>query len=359
MSGWELSRRYYDDAVRPAILPALGGVPHAAAMLGDGSDVLGFDDEVSPDHDFGPRVQVVVPAGTDAAPVLAALTGLPTRFGGYPVYYASPASPSGWVEGSPTVSTPEQLFRARLGFDPADGIGLTEWLTTPTQILATLTAGPVFHDPAGLLRERRAALHWYPADVWRYVLAAGWLRIDQEEPFVGRTGGRGDDLGSAVVTARLVRDQMRLAFLIERRWAPYSKWLGRAFGALDLAARLAPLLRAALRAGEWRERERQLCAASSRLASATNELGLAEPVDPSPRRFHDRDVRVLGASRLVESLAASVTDPDVRALIDGLGGRLDGTHRLPGSLDQAMDCVDVLTNPRLRRHAGPALGLPG
>ena len=53
-SGIDLARGFY----REQVAPLLTGVPHAAALLGNGSEVLGFDDEVSPDHDFGPRVQV-------------------------------------------------------------------------------------------------------------------------------------------------------------------------------------------------------------------------------------------------------------------------------------------------------------
>jgi len=160
------------------------------------------------------------------------------------------------------------------------------------------------------------------------------------------------------VTARIARDQIKLAFLIERRWAPYSKWLGRAFSELPVSSQLTPLLQAALNADDWRDRETNLCAASSVLANATNRLGLAESIDPSPRQFFDRDIRVLGAARVVETLARSVTDPEVSRLIDSLGGRLVGMHRLPGSLDQALDCVDVLTNRELRRKAGQTLGLP-
>jgi hypothetical protein len=52
VSGLDLSRRFYEQAVRPLV----SGVPHSAALLGEGSEVLGFDDEVSTDHDFGPRV---------------------------------------------------------------------------------------------------------------------------------------------------------------------------------------------------------------------------------------------------------------------------------------------------------------
>ncbi len=262
-----MSRRFHADVVHPVVVAVLGDQPYAAAMLGDGSDVLGYDDDVSTDHDFGPKVQLVVPATVEPEPLLDALTGLPSSYAGYPVLYGSTSASNGWSPGPPEVCTPAGLFGARLGFDPGREIGLADWLTAPTQILATLTAGPVFYDPAGLLTERRAALRWYPDDVWRYVLAAGWLRIDQEEPFVGRTGGSGDDLGSQVIAARIVRDQIKLAFLLERRWAPYSKWLGRAFAELTVAPRLTPLLRAALGADGWR---RPRCrAASIRLWTAS------------------------------------------------------------------------------------------
>jgi hypothetical protein len=45
--------------------------------------------------------------------------------------------------------------------------------------------------------------------------------------------------GSAVVAARLVRDLMRLALLLHRRYPPYGKWLGSAFAALPAAATLS------------------------------------------------------------------------------------------------------------------------
>lgn len=357
MHGRELSRQFHTDVVHPAVVTALGDFPYAAAMLGDGSDVLGYDDDVSADHDFGPRVQLLLPVGADPGPLLSALAGTPTSYAGYPVFYGSTSAANGWIEGLPAVCTPEALFTSRLGFDPAAGIGLADWLTAPTQLLATLTSGPIFHDPAGLLSEGRAALRWYPDDVWRYVLAAGWLRIDQEEPFVARTGGSGDDLGSRLLTARIARDQMRLAFVVERRWAPYSKWLGRAFAELSLADRMTPLLQRALRAQNWRERQDSLCASSTVLAEATNQLELAEPVDARPRQFFDRDIRVSASARLVVALVKSVTDPGVRLVIDSLGGRLDTMPRLPGSLDQAVDSVDVLTNQKLSRRAGSILGL--
>jgi hypothetical protein len=227
-------------------------------------------------------------------------------------------------------------------------------------VFAALTAGAVFADPEGHLALRRRALRWYPADVWRYALAAGWLRVDQEEPFVARTASTGDDLGSRVLAARLARDLMRLAFLVERRWAPYGKWFGRAFGELAVARRAGPLLAAALAAGEWREREDALARAGGVLVAATNDLGLCPPVDPAPRQFHDRDIRVVGARRVSVALAGAITDPDVLRLLAAQGwGPGPDPGRLAGTVDQAVDSTEILTDrDRCRAVGAVLLGLP-
>jgi Domain of unknown function (DUF4037) len=300
------------------VAPGLAGVPHAAAMLGPGSEVLGYDDAVSPDHDFGPRVQV-------------------------------------FRDDHDTVA---EFFTGQLGFDPGAGVRLADWLLTPTQLLAGVTRGAVFHDPAGELSRRRAALAWYPDDVWRYALAAGWLKVSQEEAFVARTGSTGDDLGSRILVARLCRELVRLAFLISRGWAPYAKWLGRAFRELPIAAGLGPALDAALAAASWREREEMLGTAASVLAAATNDLGLGPVLDPAPRQFYTRDIRVLHAERYTVALAAEITDPELRAVIDHFGVRHGTVPRLPGTVDQALDSTDLLGDPVLFRAAAPLLGLP-
>ncbi len=350
MSGIALSRRYYEQVVGPL----LGGRPHAAALLGEGSEVLGFDDVVSTDHDFGPRVQVFLPAGAPPP----SLAGLPAAFEGHPTVFSSADRNGGEPCHHVEVTGAGAFFARRLGVDPAGGMGLADWLLTPTQVLATLTAGAVFHDPEGELARRREALRWYPGDVWRYALAAGWLRVAQEEAFVGRAGALGDDLGSRLVAVRLVRELVRLAFLIECRWAPYPKWLGSGFARLKLAATAGPALAAATAAATWRDREGALVTAAGVLAAATNDLGLAAPVDPAPRPYYTRDIRVLGADRLTVALTAAVTDPRVRALIDGLGGRRGGPiAKLPGTIDQVTDSTEILGDPARRRRAAPLLGL--
>src|SRR5436190_10962974 len=79
------------DFYAEVLAPLLTDWPHAAARLGSGSEVLGFDTERSTDHGWGPRLQVFV---DDAAvdEVRAALEdALPETFQGWPVRY-------GWDE---------------------------------------------------------------------------------------------------------------------------------------------------------------------------------------------------------------------------------------------------------------------
>ncbi|HEU0299458.1 MAG TPA: hypothetical protein VFR37_08395, partial [Longimicrobium sp.] len=56
--GLELSRLFFVEAVRPLLDAAFPGLRYAAGLLGSGSDVLGFDTEMSRDHDWGPRVDL-------------------------------------------------------------------------------------------------------------------------------------------------------------------------------------------------------------------------------------------------------------------------------------------------------------
>ena len=263
--GLELSRRFYWEAVRPALDRTFPGLPHTAALIGPGSETLGFDDEMSTDHGWGPRLQLFLRPQEQEA-----LAGgidetlrreLPHRFLGYSTNFTEPdpadggtqlmqATGSGPVNHLVETLTISGFFRSYLNFDVGGAIGPADWLTFPQQKLRTISAGAIFHDDIGL-DAVRARFAWYPSDLWRYLLAAGWARIGQEEHLMGRAGLVGDELGSALIAARLVRDLMRLCFLMERQYAPYAKWFGTAFSQLDSAKALTEILLAVQRAHTW------------------------------------------------------------------------------------------------------------
>jgi hypothetical protein len=273
---------------------------------------------------------------------------LPRTFHGRPVSIGRDGlPPAPRVE----VTTLSLWARDRLGLDPVrDGLEAVDWLLIPQQRLIEVTAGAVFADETGELNLLRRRLGWYPDDVWWWLLACQWQRLAEEEPFVQRTAEVGDELGSRVLTARLVRDAMRLALLIARRYAPYGKWLGTAFARQEDAAEtrdgLGEQLAGALAAADPGVRQDRLGAAYHLLARRFNALVPQQrPVDPALRGFHDRPALVLGADRFAQAALAHVRDPRLRSL------------PLIGAVDQVADSTDLLTRPDLCRSLR-ALYLP-
>lgn len=324
--GLELSRSFYEEVVADAIV----GVPHAAALLGTGSDVLGLDTPRSTDHGWGPRLELFV-AEEDLAAVRERVDALlPATFKGWPTRY-------GWDDVPVSHHVETAVLRdwllEHIGFDPRDGARLVDWLSTPQQRLLELTGGAVHRDDTGALRSVRAALGWYPEPVWLWLLACQWRRLDQEEPFVGRAAEVGDEPGSRIVGARLARDLIRLCFLLERRYAPYSKWLGSCFQRLRSYPLVGPPLVEALRADGYPEREDALGRAFRAVASLHNAVGATDPVDDRLRPFHGRPFLVLGSGRFVEACLDRVEDARLRAL------------PLVGAVDQLADSADALSEP--------------
>ena len=246
-------------------------------------------------------------------------------------------------------TTVRAFARRQLGWDPADPLSVADWLSFPSQQLLHVTAGPVHHDGVGELTRLRERLAWYPADLWRYLLAAGWTRLGQEEHLMGRAGYAGDELGSAVIGGRLARDLMALGFLLERRYAPYPKWFGTAFAALDRAPALSPLLAELVAAATWPERQDAYATAAGLLVQRQNALDLAAPVDPRPRLFHQRPFWVIDADRVAAVLVAAVTDPAVRRLT---------RRRLIGSVDQWSDSTDLKDAQYRAEYAGSTADVP-
>lgn len=360
LPGLELSRILYEEAVRPVLDSAYPGLRYAAARVGSGSEVLGLDSARSADHEWGPRLNLFLAPdeaaehGNDLHRLFA--ERLPKHVRGWPTHFRhhDPQVPIGLMELTDgavnhrvSVDDVGGWLRTQLGTPLTAEPSVRDWLAMPQQRLAEVTGGAVFHDGLGTLGAARARLAWYPDQVWRYLLACQWQRISQEEAFVGRCAEVGDDVGSAVVAGRLVRDLMRLCLLLGRTYAPYGKWLGSTFARLPVADELTPSLTGALAATDYATRERHLCDAYAHVGALQNAAGLAQPVDPACRPYHDRPFQVVHAERFAQALAATVTDPGLRGL------------PLTGGVDQWADSTDFLGLTAPRRAAVDALTDPG
>ncbi|MCU0522790.1 MAG: DUF4037 domain-containing protein [Anaerolineae bacterium] len=370
IKGLALSEVFYREAVAPILARRFPKLRYSAALIGAGSEVLGFDTPQSMDHDWGPRLTLFLGEADHAAhrdeidqtlrrELPAEIHGYPTSFGthadGTGVMVADEAvakaiSDGGAIDHRVLIVTVRGYFVRELGFDPVglpsgspEGgpvgeISAGDWVSVPAYRLLMLTSGRVFHDGLEQLHALRARLSYYPHDVWLYLLAAQWRRIAQEEAFVGRCAQVGDELGSRLVAARLVRDLIHLCFLMERRYAPYIKWLGSAFARLDCGPGLAPILTRVLGATTWEDRETHLSRAYETVAEMHNALGITEPLAPTVSPFHGRPFLVPHADRFADALRVAIQDDGVRALPEHLG-----------NVDQFVDSTDALACPdRLR-----------
>ena len=340
LPGGELARAFHADVVGPLLTREMPGLRYAA-WLGSGSDVLGFDDAMSRDHDWGCRLTLLVDEADRAAiPQVSLLLEreLPKSYRGFPMRF--PVTWDSSVTHQVEIATVADFATSRLGIDATIELSVADWLILTGQAVLEMISGPIFVDRTAALAQVRARLNWYPPDIERYVLAAGWQRLSQEMPMVGRTAELGDELGSKMLSTRLADDLISLAFTLSRQWPPYPKWRGTAFRALPIAADLAGMLTAAETAPHWRDRENALADACEILLDAQRARGLPAPTT-AVVPFWDRPYRTVDEA-VRGSLLSAITDPDVA--------------RLPtvGSIEQWVSNVDVLSSPARRLALRPA-----
>ena len=235
MTGLALSRALYRQAaprLEAAFPEAVGRI--AVGLAGPGSECFGFDDEVSRDHDFAPRLCLWIPEEDEGS------LGGPLRAFYRDLTRDLPAVTSQAEDRSGVITIPEFYRR----FTGCPGVPQTalQWLRVPDHLLATAVNGEVFRDDLGEFTAlREALLEGYPPDVRRKKLAARLFAMGQAGQYnLPRCLRRGDGTAAFLASAEFVSAALQAVFLLNRRYAPYYKWLHRA--ALDL-----PLCRESVR----------------------------------------------------------------------------------------------------------------
>jgi hypothetical protein len=351
--GLILSEGFYHDAVKPILASHYPDLRYSAALIGSGSEVLGFDNEMSRDHHWGPRVMLFLGKNDFKAKKdnIRTVLGneLPPQYRGYSTNFAPPdPSDHGTQLLRPVTTGPINhrveshtlagFFRGYVNINIDKELSPRDWLSLPQQKLRSIIAGRVFHDDLGL-DIVRSRFFWYPHDVWLYLLASLWQRISQEEHLMGRAGFVNDENGSVIIGARLARDIMRLAFLMEKKYPPYAKWFGTAFRQLKCAAELEPPLTNALHASSWQEREAGLGRAYEIIAGMHNSLGITEPIVSEVSQFWGRPFKIIWGEKIALAIIQKIKDPEIVPLTQ---------KSLIGSIDIITDNTDVLEDPSFR-----------
>ena len=254
MNGLELSRAFYESYGAPLLheqFPEQEGLV-AVGLLGSGSECLGFDDEVSRDHDFEPGFCLLLP-GEDvidrrtAFLLERAYAKLPKEFMGFK---RSAVAPVGGARHG--VLRTADFFTEKVG--APDGIlTMDQWLKLPQQALLEATAGEIFRDDLGEVTIIRTALSAMPEDVRRKRLAGHLLVMAQAGQYnYLRCLRHGEPAAGQLAVNEFVKSCIEVVFLLNKAYAPYYKWSFRALRRLPKLSLTAETLEYLLTTGNDR-----------------------------------------------------------------------------------------------------------
>lgn len=345
--GLQLSEMFYQEVVQQILQDEFPNLTYSAGLLGGGSEVLGFDTPQSMDHDWGPRLLLFL---NDAdyenykgkiSKILS--VKLPHEFHGistnFKIHQQSGAKvlekiTTGPINHRVEVYSIDSFLQYNLRTKLSTNPTVIDWLTFPEQRLISVSSGKIFFDGLNKVSEMMKKYSYYPHDVWLYLLSTEWMKISQEEPFIGRCSDVEDEIGSQIVAARIVRYLIKLSFLMEKKYAPYLKWFGTAFSKLKIAKTLGPILIEVLQAKNYQERESALCKAYQIIASKHNSLDITTPLEFKPSTFYGRPYLIIHADNFSKEIKKQITDEEIKKI----------AQSNIGSIEQLVDSTNVLTH---------------
>jgi len=218
IKGLDLCEAFFNEFTLPIIKQHYPDLKFSAGVITAGSQILGYDDIVSTDHDWSPGC-ILFLAESDLY-LKDELTDLfnrtlPTSYG----WFESEVAIQIWI------STIDEVIEGYIGKIPENDL---DWLTISEHRLLGLTAGRIFIDMLNI-EETRRKLSFYPQDVKLYLIASQWSIISEEQAFVKRTSDVGDEIGSRIICARIAERLMRLCFLYKNKYAPIQQMVRHGF----------------------------------------------------------------------------------------------------------------------------------
>jgi len=319
VKGIDLCRNFFFEMAKPIIDTYYPELRYSAGLIGYGSDVLGYDDEVSRDHMWGPRFYMFlyeddIDIKDDIFKILTET--LPYIYHGYSVNFTEPDPDDNGVQHAKLITegkvnplifimTFDEFLRDELGTCDIEHLGDIDWLTISEHRLLSLVSGTFFVDDLEL-KKRLEYIRYYPDCIRRYLIASNWDIISSEQAFVKRCADVGDDVGSMIICARMAERLMRLCFLYRKVYAPYSKWFGTAFERLDIDKQIKEAVSAALHASNIESREDELIKAQIVVARLHNESGITSPIDYRIESYYGRDIKVIFADKFAEATAKTL-----------------------------------------------------
>lgn len=242
LKGAELCRRYFEVFGRPMLRRNFPEYLDkiACGLAGEGSECLGFDDELSADHDFGPSFVIWVDDETYekiGTELQAAYDLLPKTYMGIKRLITTHGT------GRTGVVRISDFLRKFTGCGHVPE-GLEEWLGTDDSLLACAVNGEIYMDYSGEFEDIRRRIRVSEP------LAARLKKLAQQLALAGQSGQynytravrRGDNAAAFVALSDFMQSAARAAHILCKKYAPYSKWLFKSAGQLPRLGEISDII---------------------------------------------------------------------------------------------------------------------
>ncbi len=252
LTGMEICRKFYEEYGRAMIHDKFPEYEDqmAVGLVGEGSEVFGYDDEFSRDHDFGPGFCIWLPKELYKAMgdrVQEEYDKLPDTFMG--ITRATTEMGKGRVG----VWRMGDFFEEYTGHRTAPEIA-AEWVEIDDYKLATVTNGEIWRDDLGEFTNRRAGFLAQPPEAYRVKLARMISSMAQMgQANYARAMARKDYVTAEICIAKYMEDTLHCIFLLNDQYAPYYKWLLTGSKDLEILPEVGDMLRALADTKDQRE----------------------------------------------------------------------------------------------------------
>lgn len=244
----KISHQFFEEVVQPLLLKHFSqeASQMAFGFFGYGSEVLQLDDAYSQDHHWGIRIDVLMPEDTYVSTHQAFLEVIeknsPSSFQGIDLRVGLGQG----VGVSP--DSLERYLKRTIGLERAPQT-FGEWLKIPEEDILHVINGQVWQDEAGRFTDIRNVLKGYYPETVHLRRIAHWCRYfsGMGTYALKRAILRNNELYAATAFGKAIRWGIQLAFLLDKQYFPYDKWLYVFFKKLPrLSKPLAPLVEEAI-----------------------------------------------------------------------------------------------------------------
>jgi hypothetical protein len=256
----DISRVFFEEIVKPILqkhFPA-ETAQTTFGVFGYGSEALRLDDEYSRDHHWGLRIDALMPEEvfeTRRQVIMETLSAnLPDSYRGHSLRQAHLAGAG---------LAPDNLaayLKRTIGLDHAPTT-YAEWLRIPEEDIIHIINGEVWYDPLGKFTAIRATFNAYYPEPVRLRRIAHWCRFfsGMGTYALKRAILRHNDFYATTRFSNAIRLGIQLAFLLDKQYFPYDKWLMTYLARLPrLGGPLLPLVNEAVKLSTPWERKLDL-----------------------------------------------------------------------------------------------------